>query len=40
MDEEAVKNAEIVINKNQEAYNKYSKEAMDTETGMVSSLRR
>lgn len=33
MDEEAVKNAEIVINKNQEAYNKYSKEAMDTETG-------
>ena len=40
MDEEAVKNAEIVINKNQEAYNKYSKEAMDTETGTSKTYGR
>lgn len=37
MDEEAVKNAKTVINENQALYNKYSKEAMDAETGWTNS---
>lgn len=40
MDEEAVKNAKTVINENQAQYNKYSKEAMDTETGKSNYYQR
>lgn len=40
MDEEAVKNAKTVINENQASYNKYSKEAMDTETGKSNYYQR
>lgn len=40
MDEEAVKNAKTVINENQASYNKYSKEAMDTETGTSKTYGR
>ena len=40
MDEEAVKNAKTVINENQASYNKYSKEAMDAETGTSKTYGR
>ena len=40
MDEEASKNAKTVINENQASYNKYSKEAMDTETGKSNYYQR
>lgn len=40
MDEEAVKNAKTVINENQAQYNKYSKEAMDTEMGKSNYYQR
>lgn len=40
MDEEAVKNAKTVINENQASYNKYSEEAMDTETGKSNYYQR
>jgi hypothetical protein len=40
MDKEAVKNAKTVINENQASYNKYTKEAMDTETGETRTYYR
>lgn len=40
IDKEAVKNAKTVINENQASYNKYSKEAMDTEMGKSNYYQR